>query len=408
MTFINNTGGSILSDERWQKAAVVGGLWASIEIIVGSFLHNSRVPFAGSFLAAVGVMLMVSFYQLWPVRGLMIRAGLITAVMKSVSPSAVILGPMIGIFTEAVLMELALLVPNRQAAAVLGGVLAVLSAPVMKFINFLITYGDDFISVYMNFIGFLTRQAGFEAPSATMLAISILLFFVPAGILAGVLGLIIGRRASKKLAGELVFDGSASAGNRFSMPDSYQSASAWMIAVHALMIPAGLALLAFWKSWGALVVLSAWLFWLGHSYPMMVRRLKRPVFWSQPIIIFVLMLWLGNDRHGAAGGDFGQRLWLASAMVVRAIWVIGCFAALSTELRHPLVLQFMTNRGWRNFYDSLGLAFGALPLMIASLPPARQLLRNPVNELARIVSFADDWLHVVHKPDVASQRLTRR
>lgn len=399
MTLINNQSmtSSILADERWQKAAVLGGLWASVEIIVGSFLHNSRIPFAGSFLAATSVMLMVAFYQLWPIKGLIIRAGLIAAVMKSVSPSAVILGPMVGIFTEAVLMELALLIPHRPTSAVVGGILAVLSAPIKKFIGFIIIYGNDFITVYMNFIGFLSRQAGFEAPSATMLAVSILLVFLPVGVLAGVMGLVIGRRAARSQADTLTLEGEAAKNQRFSMPDSYQSSSAWMIVVHALMIPAGLALLSFWKSWFALLFLAGWLVWLGWSYPMMVRRMKRPVFWTQPIIIFVLMLWLGEERHGQSTSAFGERLWLASAMVIRAVWVIGCFAALSTELRHPLVSRFMTSRGWKNFYDSLGLAFGALPLMIASLPPARRLLKNPATELALAVSYANEWLKIVNK-----------
>lgn len=405
MTLINKTGAAsqALFDDRWQKAAVVGGLWASIEIIVGSFLHNSRVPFAGTFLAATSVMLMVAFYQLWPVRGLMIRAGLIAAVMKSVSPSAIILGPMVGIFTEAVLMELALFIPHRPTAAVVGGVLAVLSAPIKKFIGFIIVYGNDFITVYMNFIGFLSKQAGFEAPSFTMLAVSILAVFFPAGILSGVLGLVIGYRARRAVAGDFV-PGNAEAGTkRFTMPDSYQSSSVWMIAVHALMIPVGLALMSWWKSWLSLAVLSGWLVYLGFSYPMMVRRMKRPIFWSQPLIIFVLMLWLGEERHGASTSGLNERLWLATAMVVRAIWVIGCFAALSTELRHPLVSRFMTNRGWKNFYDSLGLAFGALPLMIGALPPARRLLKSPVTEMARIVSFADEWLKIVHQPQNRSE-----
>ena len=30
-------------DDLWVRAAVVGGLWASVEIIIGSFLHNARV-----------------------------------------------------------------------------------------------------------------------------------------------------------------------------------------------------------------------------------------------------------------------------------------------------------------------------------------------------------------------------
>ena len=89
----------------WMKAAIVGGLWASVEIIVGSFLHNLRIPFSGTFLTMQGIMILIAFYRLWPERGLIWRAGLICALMKSVSPSSVILGPMSGIFFEAILLE---------------------------------------------------------------------------------------------------------------------------------------------------------------------------------------------------------------------------------------------------------------------------------------------------------------
>ena len=44
----------------WPRAAVYGSLWAAVEIVVGSFLHNLRIPFAGSLLGAVGVMLMTA------------------------------------------------------------------------------------------------------------------------------------------------------------------------------------------------------------------------------------------------------------------------------------------------------------------------------------------------------------
>jgi hypothetical protein len=68
----------------------------------GCFLHNARVPMAGSMIAFTGTILLIGFYQLWRQKGLIIRAGLITAIMKSVSPSAFIIGPMTGIMLEAV------------------------------------------------------------------------------------------------------------------------------------------------------------------------------------------------------------------------------------------------------------------------------------------------------------------
>ena len=83
----NNRQNSIKNnDDIWLKAAVIGGLWASLEIIIGSFLHNTRLPMAGTTLAFAGTVLLLGYYQLWPQKGLIIRAGLITAIMKSVSP----------------------------------------------------------------------------------------------------------------------------------------------------------------------------------------------------------------------------------------------------------------------------------------------------------------------------------
>lgn len=71
-------------DTTWAKAAVLGGLWASFEIVIGSFLHNMHIPFSGSFLTFIATIFMIAFYQLWPEKGLIWRAGLICALMKSI------------------------------------------------------------------------------------------------------------------------------------------------------------------------------------------------------------------------------------------------------------------------------------------------------------------------------------
>ncbi len=103
---------NLLSD-KWLKAAVIGGLWASVEIVIGSFLHNLRIPFAGTILASQGILILIAFNQVWKESGIIFRAGIITALMKSISPSSVILGPMIGIFMEAALLELLLYIFRR-------------------------------------------------------------------------------------------------------------------------------------------------------------------------------------------------------------------------------------------------------------------------------------------------------
>jgi uncharacterized membrane protein len=79
-----------MSDKRgklnsvWLKASVLGSLWASSEIILGSFLHNLRVPFSSILLTGIAVMMLVSISLRWKEKGLIWRAVLICAVMKSV------------------------------------------------------------------------------------------------------------------------------------------------------------------------------------------------------------------------------------------------------------------------------------------------------------------------------------
>src|SRR5512133_2749638 len=92
--------------EKWIKASITGTIWAASEIVLGSFLHNLRVPFSGNILTAIGIIILVSISYIWTERGLFCRAGLICALLKTLSPSAVIFGPMIAIIAESLLIEM--------------------------------------------------------------------------------------------------------------------------------------------------------------------------------------------------------------------------------------------------------------------------------------------------------------
>ena len=108
--------------QRWQKAALLGSVWASLEIVVGSFLHNMTFPFTGTILSGLGIALLIAGHSLWKEKGIVWRAGLICAVMKSVSPSAVIFGPMIGIAAEAFIVEIAIRMLGANAFGyIIGG-----------------------------------------------------------------------------------------------------------------------------------------------------------------------------------------------------------------------------------------------------------------------------------------------
>ncbi|MFZ5787795.1 MAG: hypothetical protein ACOY3Y_15265, partial [Acidobacteriota bacterium] len=131
-------------DQRWLRAAVLGSLWAAAEIVLGSFLHNLRMPLRGHLMTALGIALLGAGTRAWPQRGLLWRAGLLAAAMKSVSPSAMLLGPMVAIAVEGAAMEAgAALLGRRRAWLALGGALAMSWTFAHQIVSLLITYGTD-------------------------------------------------------------------------------------------------------------------------------------------------------------------------------------------------------------------------------------------------------------------------
>jgi hypothetical protein len=124
-TGVTAAAGKWRSNPRWLQAAALGSLWATSEIVLGSFLHNLKVPFRGHALTAIAVLLLSGAQRRWGGRGVVWRAGLVAAVMKSASPSAVLLGPMLAISMEGFAFEAGLTIGRGGLlGCVIGGVLA--------------------------------------------------------------------------------------------------------------------------------------------------------------------------------------------------------------------------------------------------------------------------------------------
>jgi hypothetical protein len=178
----------------WLKASVAGSFWASVEIILGSFLHNLRFPMSGTILSFISVFILVAFTRIWKEKGLMIRAGMICALMKSISPSAVILGPMTGIFIEALLLEFSVRMLGMNIAGyLLGGALAVLSTLLHKLVSLLIMYGFDFIKILDMLYQFSVKQVNIENVGPTDLIMLIIAIYAVTGMAGAAAGFLSGK-----------------------------------------------------------------------------------------------------------------------------------------------------------------------------------------------------------------------
>src|SRR5512133_1654548 len=146
-------------NEKWIKASIIGTIWAASEIVLGSFLHNLRIPFSGNILTAIGIVILISISYIWRERGLFWRAGLICAIMKTMSSSAVISGPMIAIFAESVLLELSSRLLGRNMIGYSVGAMLAMSWNLFhKIAGYIIYYGSNIIDVYTNLLKMAQKQ----------------------------------------------------------------------------------------------------------------------------------------------------------------------------------------------------------------------------------------------------------
>lgn len=395
-------------DDIWLKAAVVGGLWASLEIIIGSFLHNTRLPMAGTTLAFAGTILLLGYYKIWPQRGLIIRAGLITAIMKSVSPSAVILGPMTGIMLEAVLIELVILIiGNNMFGYIVAGILSISSALFHKIVSLLIFYGFDLIKVYINIINYAFKQLNISETNPKEVLIILLLVYFVLGTLSAIIGNYIGKKAIsiKSTSNNFVFDSNIKDRNDFFEIGNNQKTSIPMLIFHLMAIPLGLFLLNFHGVIIGISFIVLYIFIFGYVYKSALRRLRKPVFWTQ-LILIVLLSALFWDVGGSTNSYWFniEGLYAGGEMVIRALFIVIAFSAISVELKNEKVRNFLVSVGFGKYYQSIGLAFSALPLMISLLPTSKEIIAHPLRSMLLPLSMADQWLELFkEKQDSTSQ-----
>ena len=185
-----------MDNKFWAYVAAFGALWGTVEITLGSFLHMTRIPLVGVILTASGVALLVAQRQLYPARGLTIATGVVAALCKSISPGGIILGPMLGIMTEALIVEIFLLLaPQSLTFSVLSGVVAALWAAFQKLVTQYIFYGATIVELYVQALQRAWRWLHLPTELGVTAVTILLAVVVLIGGAAGYIGWRLGRDA---------------------------------------------------------------------------------------------------------------------------------------------------------------------------------------------------------------------
>ena len=379
-----------MNKDIWTKAAVVGSLWASVEIIMGSFFHNLQLPFAGTLLAVFTVTFVIAILQIWPERGLIWRAGIIAALMKSVSPSAIILGPMTGIFFEALLLEFFIFLLGRNLISyIVAGMMAVLSALFHKLITLLVIYGWDAVAILSNVYKFAMKQLSFTQVNpmdAVWILVSIYLIL---GTLSALMGFKIGKKAvEQKAKQQHIAEFDISSADSFFSISKDQKFSVYLLAFNTLSIVSILFIINKWGLYWGLGVASIFLVYILVRYKNAARQFKRPTLWMQLLVLTLLAsLFYVEDSQIMYFSLNGIIVGLE--MTLRAVVVVLGFSSISIELRNPIIKTVLNKKGFSKLYNALGLAFSALPAIMSDVTKPKKMLKKPFKTIVDILLYTD-------------------
>jgi hypothetical protein len=148
--------------------------------------------------------------------------------------------------------------------------------------------------------------------------------------------------------------------------------------------------------WLSLLPGGIYLIFLLRYYPRISRRLMKPFFWSQLLIMTLMagFFWNPENEQFLNGG---KGFLVGLEMSMRAVLIVSAFSAISVEIRNPAITRRVLGLGWSGLYASLSLAFNALPAMLDRSGKLKSFIINPFRAFSRMIAEAREWLECYQK-----------
>lgn len=392
-------------NEKWIKASILGTIWASSEIVLGSFLHNLHVPFSGNILTAIALVLLISASYKWKENGLFWRAGVICALLKTMSPSAVIFGPMIAIFSESVLLEISVRLLGRSVPGfILGSVLAMSWNLFQKIFNYVIFYGYNIVEVYTNLMKYAEKQLLLKFDAVWMPIISLLIIYALFGVFSAFIGIRTGKKINEnpKIVQNFV-NPVITNFSKLQKHNGFNHSVFWLI-LNITLIACSLFLIGriSFGFWVAMCIITA-VVW-AIRYKRALRQISRPRLWIFFVVITMITAFVFTRLQSEKTTVF-EAVLIGVEMNLRAIILIMGFTVLGTELYNPKIREFFGNSYFKQLPLALELSVESLPAVIANTPDVKTMLRNPGAVVHHLINYAETRLNEIRPKPESKQKV---
>jgi hypothetical protein len=176
-----------LSTRELATLAVFGALWGLVEISLGALLKTLNIPLSGVVLSAIGLTIALVGRAFVPRRGSTLFIGVIATLLKLFSLGGVILGPMVGILTEALVAEvvLSLVGKPRRSGFVLAGALGVAWVLLQPFVTGPLLFGRTVFTVWLDLLDRGNQLLGLDPSAAIWIVTALLAIHLTIGAVVG-------------------------------------------------------------------------------------------------------------------------------------------------------------------------------------------------------------------------------
>lgn len=185
--------------------AVFGALWGLVEISLGSVFHAIDLPMTGMALAVIGVMVASIGRLFVPKRGSTIFIGVIAMILKLFSIGSAVIGPMMGIFTEALIAELILdaFAKPPQPAFITACASAALWTLIQPFVTGVLLFGRNMLVVWLDLLDMGTRIFGIPYQASFWIVLTLVVMHLIFGGIGGWFAWKLGLVLKTRLGGEI-------------------------------------------------------------------------------------------------------------------------------------------------------------------------------------------------------------
>lgn len=363
-------------NSKWQQAIALGSVWGAYEIVFGSLLHNLRIPFSGNLLTAGSLILLIAVAQIQSGKGMYFRAAIICAALKTLSPSAIIFGPMVAILAQGLIFELFLLFFQRTLAAyLLAAVVAMSWNLIQKLLNYLIYYGQTLAEMYSNLMEYARQQLHTDTELVWLPLLLLWILYAVFGLLAGITGIRIGKQLRKQ---EL-----PPPSIRLNSPEKVSPKQAPECPRHPgfLLLNTVLLFLAFYlmsktefSTW-SLPLIGIIVFW-SVRYRRALRQLGKPKLWITFLLLTLLSAAIFSWMPGSSI-NLKESILISLAMNERALFLILGMTVTGTELYNPCLWKTRKKGSLFRLAKGITTARENLPAIMQNIPVTPQIRKHP-------------------------------